>query len=389
MQQAQPHRHHKQQKGVTRKDVAKTLWRTTVAGILINLALVVIKGVGGVFSGSQALIADALHSFIDLITDFITFFAVRLGRIDADETHPYGHGKFETFGTLALSVLLTVAALGIGWQAVHHFIAGTPKTLGGMALAAAGASIFLNEGLFQYCFYAGKRIQSATIIANAWHHRVDGLSSIAVFIGLLAEYFGFIYGDACATAIVVILLLKVAYGFGKSAFDELVESAIAPQELEKLQTVIIQTQGVLSCHQLRARSVGAHVVVDAHVDVDPHISVSEGHHIAELVEHNLKQTNPQVQDVTVHIDPANHTHAPKKAAKAPSRQVLEHTIEEALKTLCPHAVLERTVLHFIKGEPSVDLVFKTSPKKAESVKLVAALTAPNGPFKQVELLHKI
>lgn len=369
----------------------KAAWRTTFAGAGINLILVAVKGVGGWFSGSQALIADAIHSLADLLTDIIAFVAVLLGRAEADDTHPYGHGKFETFGTLILSLFLLGTALGLGWHLVESLLAGkAAHNLGTVALVAAGLSVLLNEALFRYCLYEGNKADSKPIIANAWHHRADGLSSVAVFAGIALNLVGFEYGDTAAAAIVVLFLLKVAYSLGREAFDELVDAAIPEDEQASMAKSIAKTEGVLDCHMLRGRRIGGDTVLDVHVDVSPLISVSEGHRIAEMVEYNLMNAHPKVTDVTVHIDPAEHSHEPPKAAAGPSREEMEAHIKKTIENICPQAEVARITLHFIDHKTQAEIVFTKFPGGQKNKNaLLEALTEEDAPFEKVRVLLEL
>ena len=369
----------------------RAAWRTSIAGALTNLALTAIKGGGGWISGSQALIADAIHSLADLLTDIIAFVAVLLGRAEADETHPYGHGKFETFGTLVLSLFLLSTAVGLAWHLTRSFLAGeVAYNLGTAALVAAGASVLLNEGLFRYALHQGRKADSKAIIANAWHHRADGLSSVAVFAGITLNVLGFDYGDIAAAGLVVLFLLKVAYNLGREAFDELVDAAIPEAEQAAMGETIAQTEGVLDCHMLRGRHLGGDTILDVHVDVSPFISVSEGHRIAELVEHNIKRKHPKVTDVTVHIDPADHHHAPRQAAAIPSRAAMEATIRKTAASIAPKAEIKSITLHFVDHQARVDILFSTFPEDEKTKqKLQKGLTKPDTPFSSVRLLKAL
>lgn len=376
------------QKALIAKGAAR---RTAIAGVLVNLSLTAIKGAGGFLSGSQALIADAVHSLVDLLTDVIAFVAVLLGRAEADDTHPYGHGKFETFGTLVLSLFLFGTAAGLGWHLVENFLAGkAAHNLGAIALIAAGFSVVLNEALFRYCLKEGQKADSKPIIANAWHHRADGLSSVAVLVGITLNIMGFAYGDFLAAAFVVGFLVKVAFSLGREAFDELVDAAIDPKAQDAMAKTIAKTEGVLDCHMLRARRIGGDIVVDVHVDVSPLISVSEGHRIAEMVEYNITEGHKDVTDVTVHIDPADHTHKPPKAAAGPSRADMEKTIISIIRKICPEAEIETITLHFIDHSTKAEIVFSSFPDaEGKKAAVKKALTEDGTPFKKAHLLVKL
>lgn len=370
----------------------KAAMRTSVVGALTNIALVAIKGTGGVLTGSQALIADAIHSAGDLVTDIIAYVAVHHGRNDADDSHPYGHGKFETFGTLVLSVVLASVGVGVFWNLIQELMSGTTHKLGTMALVAAGLSVVLNEALFRYTLVEGNKVNSKTIIANAWHHRADGLSSVAVFVGIGLNILGFTYGDHVAAAIVAAILLKIAYSLGREAFDELVEAAVPETQQYLIKEAIDKTEGVLDCHMMRARYLGGDILIDAHIDVDPMISVSEGHRIAELVEYNITKVCPEAVDVTIHVDPLEHNHEPPKAAKQPSRPELESLIHETVNRLVPKAHIVGVTFHFIDEVRRADIIFSNithGELLMNKPAIIKALTTPHDkekpPFTAVSL----
>ena len=373
------------------KTAQKAARRTSLVGALTNITLVLIKGFGGWASGSQALIADAIHSLADLLTDIIAVIAVALGRAEADESHPYGHGKFETFGTLVLSLFLFATALGIGWQMLENLRSGNlGSDISRLALFAAGLSILLNEILFRYCLFEGTKVNSKTIIANAWHHRADGLSSIAVFIGIGLSLMGFPYGDFLATGVVTLFLIHIAYKFGKDAFDELVDTAIPEEERAIMSRTVSQSEGVVNCHTLRGRRLGGDTVLDAYVEVDPLISMSEGHRITEIVEYNIKKKHPAVSDVTVHIEPIGHTHDLSESAVSPSREEMEALIRATVSEICPKADICSVTLHFVDGKTHAEIIFNKFPcdvPKKEALK--KALLEKKTPFNEVSLLQKL
>ena len=376
------------EKTETSKAAVAAARRTSLVSAVINLLLVVVKGGLGFLGGSQALIADAAHSLADLTTDILTYAAVHVGRAEADDNHPYGHGKFETFGTLVLAVLLALTGIGIGFYAANSLWHGHYHELSLLAVVAALASVLLNEGLFRYCLYEGRLIGSSAIIANAWHHRADGLSSLAALVGITLALFGWPIFDHLAAAAVAVILCHMAYTMGRDAFDELVDTALPAETQAKMQAIIIATEGVVDCHLLRSRRLGGSIMVDVHVDVDPLISVSEGHRIAELVEYRLLEAEPDASDIIVHIDPASHQHEPPVAAAQPSRKELEDRCRAIVAATCPAAQIKALTLHFIDSDAKADLLLShpdLSILQQQKAALTEALTVPNGPFKAVSL----
>lgn len=372
---------------VTAAAATRAAKRTMWASLLGNFVLVAIKGSVGLLTQSQALIADAVHSLADTSSDVLAYVAVKIGRHEADASHPYGHGKFETFGTLLLAALLGATGLGILWHAFEAIRAGEiPHDLGPLALAAATFSIVLKELLFRYCLREGEAVRSKAIIANAWHHRSDSLSSIAALIGLGLSILGYPIFDAIAAAIVAAILLHMTWQMGREAFDELVDAAIPEATQQRFTRIMQKTDGVIAVHDLRARRLGADLLVDAHVEVDPFISVSEGHRIAELVEYRLKQAAPEVSDVVVHIDPAHHDH--KDAPEPQNRAHIEEQVRDIVRAVLPGTEVVLLTLHFIDDDCYGDVVLHhRSAAKLEAArdKLFAALQAPKGPFSRLTL----
>lgn len=361
--------------------------RLTAVSVAGNSFLVFLKGWVGLATGSSGLVADAIHSVADLVMDFMAYGAVHLGAAEADDNHPYGHGKFEALGTIVLCLCLALTGIFIGHEAISNIRHGHEGTLGFAALGAAGVALVLKEGLFRYCLHWGKAANSNALIANAWHHRADSISTLAVMAGIVLNMLGLHMADPLAALVVAVLLLHLAYTSGKDAFNELVDAAIPEEEQHDLHAIIAATPGVRACHQLRGRRLGGESLVDVHVDVDPMISVSEGHMIAEQVEHNLIKAMPHLTDVVVHIDPAGHTHEVRN--NHPTRHELESLATRALGKHLPHAALERVTLHYMGRHVSADLLITppagtaaTQYKKACAA-LHKALETPAGPFKSV------
>lgn len=372
---------------VTAEAATQAAKRTMWVSLIGNFVLVAIKGGMGLATQSQALIADAIHSLADTSSDVLAYIAVKIGRHEADASHPYGHGKFETFCTLILAALLAATGLGIVWYAIESIMQQKlPHDLSWTALVAVLFSIGIKELLFRYCLKEGEAVNSKAIIANAWHHRSDSLSSIATLIGIALTLAGYPMFDAVAAVVVAVILLRMAYSMGRESFDELVDAAIDDKQLQKFTRIMQKTEGVVAVHDLRARRLGADLLVDAHVEVNPFISVSEGHRIAELVEFRLKKAAPQVSDVVVHIDPAHHDH--KDEPETQNRSDIEAQVRQIISGILPGTEVVLLTLHFIDDDCYGDVVLThRSMVKLEKVrtKLIAGLQAPKGPFTRVTL----
>jgi cation diffusion facilitator family transporter len=363
--------------------------RVTLVSAVTDLGLTLIKAVLGVMSGSQALIADALHSLSDLMTDGITYAAIKLGHAEADDTHPYGHGKFETFGTLILAVLLTLTGLIILWEAAQVLWHGTAPEVKPIALLAAGLGVIAKEALFRYCLWEGARVKSNILTATGWHHRADGLSSLAALIGIGLSVAGYPMCDPLAAALVGVYLMYTSYGLGRDAFDELVDAAVPDDTRREVEHIIVSTPGVQAMHLLRARHLGGKILLDVHVEVDPMISVSEGHLIAETIHHRLKTALSSVSDATVHIDPAD---LGPLSLDHPTRPDLEVLVAREVQALAPELSVVDVVLHFLDQRRLADIIIAAESLealKARKPDLERALTLPNGPFTAVTFALKV
>ncbi|MGD2118399.1 MAG: cation diffusion facilitator family transporter [Chromatiales bacterium] len=326
-----------------------------IVGAVVNLLLSVVKIVIGYIGQSQALIVDGIHSLSDLLSDALVLFASHHASQEPDADHPYGHGRFETAATLALGVLLLLVAIGIGWEAVERLLSdevfAIPTTI---AIYAALFSILANEGLFWYTLIIGNKIHSNMLKANAWHHRSDAVSSVVVLVGIIGAQLGFVYLDTVAALVVALMIAKIGWSLGWQALEELVDTALDEEEVNKIDKVITAVDGVHSIHMLRTRKSGHQSSADVHILVDPWLSVSEGHMIAVAVEQNLKTKVRHMADVTVHIDPEDDETAPP-CEGLPLRGEAIGILEQAWKDILCVFKRERMSLHYLSGRIDIDL----------------------------------
>jgi len=288
--------------------------RVTWWGFGANVGLAGLKYVAGTLACSSALIADAAHSLSDLLTDFVTLFVLHYARVPADEDHPFGHGRFEALGSLAVSAVLIGTAGGIAWDALSTLqtvLAGSgaenavlASGYGSVALGVCAISLVTKEMLYHASARVGRRINSQTLIANAWHHRSDALSSVACLVGVGGCMVGFPLLDPMAGLVVSGMVAKTGVEIAWEAALEVTERAEADDGLlVAVRAAAATTDGVLSIHGLRARKMGPYSMVYLHVDVDPDISVSAGYHVAERLRHKILTSESNVSEVLVHIQP--------------------------------------------------------------------------------------
>lgn len=279
--------------------------RVLVVGLVANILLVGLKGWIGMLTRSQALIADAVHSISDVVTDIVALVGLWWGRQEEDADHPWGHGRIETFAGMLVGVLLIAAAVGIAYSATRSLMAGQIAPASQWVLMAAAVSLVVKEAMYWYTFAVGRQLASVVIIANAWHHRSDALSSLAVLIGAGAAYLNpdWAWADPAAAIVVAYFVARVGIKLVYQSFREVVDTIPDPQLVEHIRRKASGVEGVRETHDIRARTSGGQVFVEIHLVVDPNITVSEGHRISKQVETELKNGIDRVTRVITHIDP--------------------------------------------------------------------------------------
>ena len=279
--------------------------RVTLAGVLANVLIAAAKAVAGVMSSSQALVADAVHSASDLVTDLVVVFSVRYWVAPADEDHPYGHGKIEALVTLVISAALVFAAWELASNAVMSLVRGnSDATPGVVALAVALGSVVLKEIVFVATRAVARHVKSTALEANAWHHRSDALSSIPVAAAVAVVWFfpALWWVDAVGALVVSAFVLHVAWKLAKPALQELTDTQIG-SKADAVAAVALGVAGVKGVHKPRARRYGSLFQADMHIQVDGGLSVAEGHAIGHAVKEAVVNAGLDVDDIVVHVEP--------------------------------------------------------------------------------------
>lgn len=289
----------------------RKIQQVTLIGCLGNVVLMVCKLIAGVVGHSSAMIADAAHSLSDFVTDVIVLTFVSVSAKPQDKSHDYGHGKFETIATFFIGIALVAAATGIiisGIVSLIDWAKGADlEAPGKMALWAALFSIAVKEALYQYTAYHGKKLNSQAVVANAWHHRSDALSSVAAAIGiggaiLLGDRWTVL--DPLASVVVGIVLMKVAVGLLRTSINELTESSLPQETEQEIEDIITSFPQVSEPHNLRTRRIGNRIAIEAHIRMDGAMSLQESHDVASQVEKNLKDRFGEDTHITLHVEPA-------------------------------------------------------------------------------------
>lgn len=288
----------------------RDIYRVTLVGSAGNMALLTFKFIAGILGHSSAMIADAIHSLSDFITDVVVLAFVRVSAKPQDESHDYGHGKFETLATFFIGLALIAVATGIivsGVLAFSRWLKGEEiQAPDRLALWAAVLSLIVKEILYQYTIRAGRRLDSQAVIANAWHHRSDALSSIGTTIGiggavLLGNRWTVL--DPLASIVVGLMLIKVAVELLKQSMGELTECSLPEDTEREIVSIIKSFPGIFEPHNLRTRKIGNRIAIEAHVRMDGSMSLTEAHDRASAIERSLKEKYGPRTHVTIHMEP--------------------------------------------------------------------------------------
>ena len=285
------------------KITAKQVKSITYLGIAVNITLSVIKIAIGFLAASLAMIADGIHSLSDLATDVAVLLGLRLGSKQPDEGHPYGHGRAETFSAGLIALILILVG-GVMMYYATKAIARDEITTPRLAvLIAAVFSIASKEWLYRITRKAAIQSHSAALYANAWHHRSDALSSIAVMVGFISLEFGFGHGDQVAAIAVGLMIIWVGVRIIGDSLRELTEGAVDADTIEQIKNIINTSGQIRQYHRLRTRTVGREVFLDLHILVAPELSIAAAHQIAESLEGALHEQMTRPVNITVHIEP--------------------------------------------------------------------------------------
>lgn len=363
--------------------------RVTLIWAIADLILGIAKIVIGKLFYSSALIADGIHSFSDLLTDFFVIIVSHFAHDAPDEKHPYGHGRFETLGTVLLgSVLIAVAFFLVYDNAIALQSGDIHVNPGLPTLIVATLSIVIKELAFRHTYAVGKKIQSTLIMANAWHSRTDAISSILVLVGLLLSVIGYPWFDELVAIGVAFFIGKIGWDFLWSSTMELVDSSLDLERVEEMKREIMQVDGVNSIHNLRTRKMGDSAFLDVNIEVSPFISVTEGHEIASWVAKRLIDNFAELADVTVHTDveddrPEGETFTSQKNELLPLRHEVEKTIWSRLADMDLAPKITSTRIHYINGKIRIEFFCDSAEIDSALEKIV------NEKCSSIEWLDKI
>ena len=294
-------------KNVKAKTNEQIAMRVSANSIAVNLMLSIFKLIAGLLASSGAMISDAIHSASDVFSTIIVIIGVKISGKASDEDHPYGHDRFECVASIILAILLGVTGVGIGLTGVQKLIAGHYDTLaipGILALAAAVISIVVKEIMYWYTRNAAKKINSGALMADAWHHRSDALSSVGSFVGIFGARMGFPMLDPLASVVICLFVVKAAVDIFRDAISKMTDRSCDQKTVNEMHDCIMNIQGVEGIDLLKTRSFGSKYYVDIEISADGNKKLWETHAIAENVHQAIEHQFPLVKHCMVHVNPA-------------------------------------------------------------------------------------
>ena len=292
---------------VKEKEFQRIANKVSVMTIIVNVILAIFKVLAGIMAHSNAMISDAVHSASDVFSTFVVIIGIKLASKDSDKEHPYGHERLECVAAIVLAMILFITGLGIGMDALKDIFSGNYADLrvpGRLALIAAIASIIIKEAMYWYTRYYAKRIDSGALMADAWHHRSDALSSVGALIGIGGARLGYPIMDSIASLVIFFFILKAAYNIFMDAIDKMVDHSCSEEMEEQISCCVMENEKVLGIDLLQTRIFGNKIYVDLEISVDGDYSLTEAHLIAEHVHERIEDRFEKIKHIMVHVNPA-------------------------------------------------------------------------------------
>lgn len=288
------------------KNQEQIAMRVSYISILGNVLLSVFKLIAGIFAHSGAMISDAVHSASDVFSTFVVMIGIKISTRASDKEHPYGHERMECVAAIVLATILCITGLGIGKNAIAKLQDGNDAGMvipGILALVAAIVSIVVKEAMFWYTRGAAKKIDSGALMADAWHHRSDALSSVGALVGILFARNGYPVMDVVASLIICVFIVKASYDIFKDAVDKMVDKACDEETERELKNFVEAQPGVLGVDLLQTRVFGNKIYVDLEIGADENSTLKESHQVAEQVHDKLEIQFPKVKHIMIHVNP--------------------------------------------------------------------------------------
>ncbi len=274
--------------------------------IIVNMVLSVFKLIAGIIANSAAMVSDSIHSASDVFSTVIVMIGIKASGKSSDKEHPYGHERIECIASVLLSVVLFITGAFVGWDALKSIITKSyfeKNSITAFALAAAFISILVKEWMYRYTRSAAKKLNSVSLMADAWHHRSDALSSVGALLGIALAMAGYPIFDPIASIIICLLILKVAIDIFKQASDQMIDTAADDETIESLRETISSVEGVLEINKLDTRLFASKMYVDVEFSADANLSLRDAHRIAHMVHDTLEADFPEIKHCMVHVNP--------------------------------------------------------------------------------------
>lgn len=287
-------------------DNEKMAIKVSVISIIVNLILSLIKLIAGIVANSSAMVSDAVHSASDVFSTFIVIIGVKISNREPDIEHQYGHERLESIAAIILAVILAATGIGIGLEGLEIILAPNQEELkipGLMALLAAILSIAVKEWMYWFTRSAARKVNSDALMADAWHHRSDALSSVGAFIGILGARMGFPLLDPAASVVISVLIIKVSFDIFKDAIDKMIDKSCNEETVRRMENIISNQEGVIKIDYIKTRLFGAKIYVDVEIAADSTLNLVKSHEIAERVHDAIENEFPEVKHCMVHVNP--------------------------------------------------------------------------------------
>ena len=290
----------------TNNTLEQVAMKVSLVSIISNLILTIFKLLAGFVAHSGAMISDGIHSASDVFSTFIVIIGVKLATKESDKEHPYGHERLECVAALVLATILMITGLGIGYNAIRTIIAGNYQSLaipGVLALIAAVISIIIKEAMFWYTKINARRVESSALMADAWHHRSDALSSVGALIGIAGARMGYPVLDTVASIVICIFIAKAAIEIFIDAVNRMIDQSCDEETEQQMKLCALNHEGVFGVDLLRTRVFGNKIYVDMEISADGNIPLIEAHEIAEQVHNRIEEAFPKVKHIMIHVNP--------------------------------------------------------------------------------------
>lgn len=284
----------------------KVAYQISIVTIIANMTLAAFKLLAGIIAASASMISDAVHSASDVFSTFIVMIGIHAAGKASDDRHPYGHERFECIASIILADVLAITGFGIGYKAIRTIISGSYNELkipGILALIAAIISIVVKEIMFWYTRNGAKKINSGALMADAWHHRSDAMSSIGALIGIAGSRMGYPILDSMASLVICLFIFAAALDIFKDAVNKLVDSSCDPETLKAIVMEILCVPGVITLDSIKSRQFGNKIYVDIEIAANAELKLIDAHAIAEQVHTCIEEKFPQVKHIMVHVNP--------------------------------------------------------------------------------------